>query len=600
MKKIISLSVIGITLINMSVMPVSAAAINNSAEASINAQVSESGSQFTIETGSDGNINIPSGTENVKIVVNGSENEDIVLRLFDEKNSLVYTDVILAPDNKGGENVFEFIRPSQSSQTYTAAISCGNTVKTVAVVFQGKTPSNNGSSGGGGGGGGNTMSSESVPWTATIEEINKEIINATTEKTAIDIVKKITEKTGTDETWDISKKEDTSEKVTNTLEDISSNINKVEEKADNSNMVSISDKTITSETVKKINDTLQKLSDTVTEGGVSMNRGLFAGCTVKTSFNKSKEATIRVEKSVFKTTSNLDTITVEDKGFSVSYGVSDLKEMMGDNDYLDIKVSQPEVDDNSAIKKVKVDFSIDNVKTMKVSFPGITGDTKYMSVVDENGNPVGGKYNPLTGCIEAKINAAGVYSVIVNEKDYIDIKNKSAEVQEAIKVLAAKGIINGTSETEFSPDDQITRAEIAALILRILAKNDPNADGGFADVNQQNWFFGTAGSAKKYGLINGYEDNTFRGENVILNDQLTAIAARVLKKEMRYITPSNINDYLKFGDADQIADWAREDIATARMADIVLMTSDGSFKPLESMTRANAALVIMRMYNKIK
>ena len=74
-------------------------------------------------------------------------------------------------------------------------------------------------------------------------------------------------------------------------------------------------------------------------------------------------------------------------------------------------------------------------------------------------------------------------------------------MQESIKILAAKGIIEGTSAKEFSPDDTITRAEIAALLLRVLSQVNPNADGEFKDVKKSDWFYGTAGSAKNYGLI---------------------------------------------------------------------------------------------------
>ena len=61
-------------------------------------------------------------------------------------------------------------------------------------------------------------------------------------------------------------------------------------------------------------------------------------------------------------------------------------------------------------------------------------------------------------------------------------------MQDAIRLLASKGIISGTSETHFSPDDTLTRAELAALIIRMVGRLDPNEDGQFTDVTNQNWF----------------------------------------------------------------------------------------------------------------
>ena len=60
------------------------------------------------------------------------------------------------------------------------------------------------------------------------------------------------------------------------------------------------------------------------------------------------------------------------------------------------------------------------------------------------------------------------------------------EMQDAIKLLASKGVINGTSATTFAPNDPISRAEIAALTIRMLDKLDPNEDGGFSDVTRAN------------------------------------------------------------------------------------------------------------------
>jgi len=245
-------------------------------------------------------------------------------------------------------------------------------------------------------------------------------------------------------------------------------------------------------------------------------------------------------------------------------------------------------------KKIGVTFDTNKTQSVKISFPGLSGETKYMAVVDENGNPVGGRYNPATGVIEAKITESGVYQVVYNEKDFADIKDKSEEMQESIKILASKGIIEGTSATEFSPDDTISRAEIAALILRVLSQVDPNANGNFADVKKTDWFYGTAGSAKAYGMIVGFEDNTFRGNDVIAKDQILTIASRVLQREMRYKAPENVDEWLAFSDATTIADWAKNDIALATMANIITRTVDNKIYANEDMTRGDAALIIMR------
>ncbi len=251
-------------------------------------------------------------------------------------------------------------------------------------------------------------------------------------------------------------------------------------------------------------------------------------------------------------------------------------------------------------KTVEVKFNTSGDNLVTVSFPGISADDKYMAVVDENGNPVGGKYNPVTGTLEAKLTASGIYRVVNNEKDFADIKSKSKEMQDAVKLLASKGVINGTSETTFAPDSTISRAEIAALLMRTLSLLDPNANGGFTDVTSANWFYDAAGSAKKHNIISGFEDNTFRGLNVIAKNQIVAVAARTLRQQMNYKTPSDIAKELSvYGDSANVESWVREDVALATMCNLVMKRTDGNFGGTANMTRGDAAIIIRRLFDKI-
>lgn len=131
---------------------------------------------------------------------------------------------------------------------------------------------------------------------------------------------------------------------------------------------------------------------------------------------------------------------------------------------------------------------------------------------------LGGKYNVITGELSAPVSKDGIFSYVDNEKEFDDLKEESAQLRETVITLASKGIISGTSENEFSPDKTITRAEVAAIMLRMILGSDgidPNADGGFTDVDRASWYFGAAGTAKKEHIIEGYEDNTFRGNAAI-------------------------------------------------------------------------------------
>ncbi len=250
--------------------------------------------------------------------------------------------------------------------------------------------------------------------------------------------------------------------------------------------------------------------------------------------------------------------------------------------------------------KVKINFDEkSNIKGIKVNLP-VSGDTTYKAVADEDNNILGGKYNPADSTISAKIKDSSVFSVVDNEKEFSDIKEKSAEMQNAIKLLASKGIISGTSTAEFSPDSSISRAEVAAIILRTLSELDENADGGFTDVSKSDWFYGVAGSSKNAGIINGYEDNTFRGKVVIPKDQIVSVSARVLKNEMGYYDVADVEKVLSvYGDSADISQWAKSDVALATDANMVIKRTDSLFGGKEEMTRGDAAIILKRLFDKV-
>lgn len=337
---------------------------------------------------------------------------------------------------------------------------------------------------------------------------------------------------------------------------------------------------ISSDTVKELEqkaiDTATSIDDTLSANGVATQRTISK--TVKIISNQNK---VSINKTAL---SNVDAVKVQTNFASLSVGARDAVSV-------DIE--------DSGNKKVTVKFPANNTTIVKLSFPNLSGNIDYKAIVDENGKPVGGKYNPATNSIEAKIKDSGIYSVVQNEKDFADIKDKAKEMQEAIKILAAKGVINGTSETIFSPDSTISRAEIAALIVRTLSKLDPNENGNFADVSQENWYFGVAGSAKKYGIINGFPDGTFGGDIIIPKDQIIVVSARVLKNEMKYKMPLDFEKYLIYADSSEIEEWAKGDIALATMANIVLKRTDNKFVGNDEMTRGDAAIILKRLFDKI-
>lgn len=565
------------------------------------------------------------------ITVKGTYDKPLVLRVFDNNGTVIYIDTTESENGAFEFETFELKQPSVSGLTGTTS---GNTTtydvsyqfvisdetailnesdKTVAFQYAVTK-----STGGGGGTSGPSVKDPDPSWDHSSgikkEEEKKDDIPANedplnpenknnklwdkvnkvkNEKDAEKAIADITKATDKD----ALKGETARNNVATAGETMGANISAKTVKASSSNRLTLNETAISSADLDKLDKTMSVIEKSIKNNKITLNRQMARELILNVNFNNKSKATITISKKLVEKLKGVDVLTIKDKEFKISYTVSELKEMLGEKEEVSFEIDKSGL--TGTTKKIAINFDTDKTKTMKISFPGLKGDSKYMAIVDENGNPVGGRYNPATGAIEAKIAESGVYQIVNNEKDFEDIKNLSKEMQESIKILAAKGIIEGTSAKEFSPEDSISRAEVAALLLRVLSQVDPNADGEFVDVKKSDWFYGTAGSAKKYGMILGFEDNTFRGNTTIAKDQILAIASRVLKREMKYKTPDNISEWLTFTDASVIADWAREDIALATMANIITRSEDNTIKSNEDMTRGDAALIIMRLFYKI-
>lgn len=211
---------------------------------------------------------------------------------------------------------------------------------------------------------------------------------------------------------------------------------------------------------------------------------------------------------------------------------------------------------------------------------------KFNSDYSKDGDPIYNLY-PISNNVRLSTDEP----IKVN---FSDIDAISDTEKNAVNKLAKAGIINGITETEFMPDKEITRAETAALLLRMTGKADETGEASFSDVSANDWYYSIAGASQKYGIINGYEDNTFRGNETVSELQLVSLAARTLRNEGTAVEPEET----KTLGAGIVPDWAYEDIEYALNHEIITEAeaSNSSDKPV---TRGEAAVILYRLYNVV-
>ena len=143
--------------------------------------------------------------------------------------------------------------------------------------------------------------------------------------------------------------------------------------------------------------------------------------------------------------------------------------------------------------------------------------------------------------------------------------------QAAIEALAARGIINGKTDTCFDPNANMTRAEFAAIVVRALGLI-PKANNSFTDVKSTDWFASYVGTANTYGIVNGVGGGKFNPYGTITRQEAATMVARAAKLcgMNTSLESAEIRDVLaQFGDYVKTAGWARESLAFCFKEDIL-------------------------------
>jgi hypothetical protein len=150
----------------------------------------------------------------------------------------------------------------------------------------------------------------------------------------------------------------------------------------------------------------------------------------------------------------------------------------------------------------------------------------------------------------------------------------------------------GYPDNLFMPDNSISRAEVTVMFSRLLTqKMDSDSDYtvSFPDIDADAWYKSQVGFMEQYGIVEGYEDGTFRPENPITRAEFAVIASKFDK-----LSDTEEN---AFSDVDDDY-WATPYILLAHSNGWINGYEDGTFRPLNSITRAEVVSIVNRMLER--
>jgi N-acetylmuramoyl-L-alanine amidase len=204
-----------------------------------------------------------------------------------------------------------------------------------------------------------------------------------------------------------------------------------------------------------------------------------------------------------------------------------------------------------------------------------------------------------------KRNGNSIYVIIQADKSFHDLAGHWAKSY--VSTLANKLVVEGVSDTQFEPERSITRAEFAALIVRSIGLNresaaSGNGSGSFQDVSSTAWYAPVVAAAAKAGMVEGYEDGTFRPNAEITREELAAMVVRAMDytgSKPEVSTARKIELLNRYSDSSNIV-WGHNELAAAIDAGIIQGITDSTLSPRSDATRTQSATMLFRMLQKLK
>ncbi|WP_222708615.1 fibronectin type III domain-containing protein [Paenibacillus sp. N3.4] len=205
-----------------------------------------------------------------------------------------------------------------------------------------------------------------------------------------------------------------------------------------------------------------------------------------------------------------------------------------------------------------------------------------------------GHYDPASGTIQFQTNHFSKYAVTYAMPSFGDLAS-TPWAQTSIHALAAKGIIQGVSDREFSPTAAISRADFTKLLVETFGLHAA-ADNHFVDVAKGSYYEQAVGIANQLGVVNGVDDRHFNPQATITRQDMFVMIARALAQVNRPLAQNEGKS--TFTDGSDIASYAVNAI-NALAKEGLVQGNAGKINPLGHTTRAETSVMLYRLFQYI-
>lgn len=170
---------------------------------------------------------------------------------------------------------------------------------------------------------------------------------------------------------------------------------------------------------------------------------------------------------------------------------------------------------------------------------------------------------------------------------------KNVWYYDSVKFAYENNLFNGTSSTTFGPEESMTRAMLVTVLWRYEGKPAPASAANFSDVKENIWYARAVAWASENGIVNGVGRGRFAPDENVTREQMAAILLRYAQK--KNLPVDQRADISTFPDHSGVSSWAKEAIGWTVAAQIIGGTSQGGsvfLDPQGNATRAQVAKIL--------
>ncbi len=160
----------------------------------------------------------------------------------------------------------------------------------------------------------------------------------------------------------------------------------------------------------------------------------------------------------------------------------------------------------------------------------------------------------------------------------------------AVLYAYQNGIMQGVGDAAFSPDTNLTRAQMVQILYNIEGKPAVTASG-FLDVKNDAWYADAVAWAKANGIVTGYDNFTFGPEDTLTRAQAATILMRYAAYKGMDV---NASTALTFTDSANVPDWASDAMTWCAAKGLLQGDDSHNLLPNGTATRAQIATIMQR------